>query len=68
MKASLIYKKWNFLLYLNNLVSSGFYVYSKKIIYLHFDTSNFFFWVYSKKIQFENKKIVGLKKRFNWLD
>lgn len=66
MKKLFIYKKWNFLIYLNNLVSSGLFIYSKKIIYLRFDISNFFFWVYSKKIKFKNKKIVDLKKRFNW--
>jgi hypothetical protein len=65
MKKLFIYKKWNFLLLLNNLVSVGLFAYSKKIIYLRFDISNFFFWVYSKKIKFKNKKIVDLKKRFN---
>jgi hypothetical protein len=61
-----IYKKWNFLIFLNNLVFSGFYAYSKKIIYLRFDISNFYFWIYSKKIKFQNKKIMTLKKKFNW--
>jgi hypothetical protein len=54
------------LVYLNNLVSNGFYVYTKKIIYLRFDINNFFFWVYTKKIKFKNKKVLGLRKRFNW--
>jgi hypothetical protein len=66
MKKVFIYRKWNFLILLNNLVSVGLFVYSKKIIHLRFDISNFFFFVYSKKIKFKNKKIVDLKKRFNW--
>lgn len=45
---------------------AGFYVYSKKIIYLRFDISNFFLFIYSKKVKFQNKKIVDLKKKFNW--
>ena len=50
---------------LNNLIVTGLYIYSKKIMHLKFDIINFFFWVYSKKVKFQNKKIVDLKKRFN---
>ena len=66
MKKFFLYKKWNILILLNNLIVTGLYIYSKKIIHLKFDISNFFFWVYSKKVKFQNKKIVDLKKRFNW--
>lgn len=66
MKKIFLYKKWSFLVLLNNLVILGFFVYKKNILFIKFDTNNFFFWVYSKKLKLINKKIWGLKKKFNW--
>lgn len=66
MKKIFLYKKWNFLILLNNLVFLGFFVYTKKIMFLRFDINNYFFWVYAKKLKIQNKKIWGLKKKFNW--
>lgn len=66
MKKIFLYKKWNFLILLNNLIISGFSVYTKKILFLRFDTNKFFFWVYSKKIKFQNVKVMRFKKKFIW--
>lgn len=59
-----IYKRWNFLILLNNLVCSGFLVYKKKIMFLHFDLNKFFFWVYSKKVKLQTKRILKLVSFF----
>lgn len=66
MKKIFIYKKWNYIILLNNLINSGFFVYTKKIIFLHFDVNKFSFWLYTKKIKLQNKKILFLKKKFNF--
>lgn len=64
MKNFFIYKKWSFLILINNLVYYSFFCYKKKVLFLQFDTNKFFFWIYSKKIKLQNKKIVYLKKKF----
>jgi len=66
MKVLYLYKKWNFLVLLNNLISIGFFVYKKKILFLRYDTSKHFFWVFVKKVKFQNQKVLNLKKRFKW--
>ena len=66
MQKKIIYKKWNFLILLNNLTILGSFSYLKKIIYLHFDVNKLFFWIYNKKIKLQNKKILSLKKKFNF--
>ena len=61
-----LYKKWNLLIFLNNLVISGFLVYNKKKLkFLRFDPNKFSFWVYSKKIKLQTKKILRLKHFFH---
>ena len=52
------------LVLLNNLVNKGFFVFTKKIIFLRFDVNKFFFWVYSKKIKAQTVKISKLKTFF----
>ena len=66
MKKIFIYKKWNYLILLNNLITLGNFSYTKKIVFLHFDVNKFYFWIYNKKIKLQNKKIVYLKKKFNF--
>ena len=66
MKKIFIYKKWNILILLNNLIISGFLSYKKKLIFLYFDTTNFIFWIYNKKIKIKKKKIVNFKKNFKF--
>ena len=66
MKKIFVYKKWNFLVLLNNFVLRGKSVYKKNIVYLHFDVNKFFIWVYNKKVQLQNTKILSLKKRFKF--
>lgn len=67
MKQIYIYRKWNFILYLNGSISAGFFTYKKKFISLRFDIGKSFFWLYTKKIKFQNYKVVKLKKRFKFL-
>jgi hypothetical protein len=67
MKKLYIYRKWNFILYLNGAINGGFFTYKKKILSLMFDTGKSFFWVYVKKSKFQNSKIIKLKKRFKFL-
>lgn len=67
MKKLFLYKKWNILILLNNLMLTGFFIYTKKIIFLQYDTSKHFFWKYSKKVKFQNKWVINLKKKFGWL-
>lgn len=67
MRQLFIYKKWNWLLFLNNTIQMGFFTYTKKFISLRFDTNNFFFWIYKKKVKFQNIKLITLKKRFKFV-
>lgn len=64
MKNFFIYKKWNMVVLVNNLVSNGFFVYTKKIIFLRFDVNKFSCWVYAKKVKLHTKKLFNLKKKF----
>ncbi len=66
MKYIFLYRKWNFILFLNNVISLGFFVYNKKIISLRFEMNQIIFWVYKKKMKFQNLKIINLKKRFEF--
>ncbi len=68
MQKIFLYRKWNLLIFLNGALSAGFFTYKKKIISLRFDTSNFFFWVYAKKIKFQNTKVLKLKTRFKFFN
>ena len=64
MKNFVIYKKWSIVILLNNLVSNGFFAYTKKIIFLRFDVNKFSFWVYAKRVKLQTKKLLNLKKKF----
>jgi len=64
MKVFYLYKKWSFLVLMNNLVIGGFLIYTKKIVFLRFDLNKLFFWIYSKKVRLETKKILKLKNFF----
>ena len=58
MKIFYLYKRWNYLLLLNNLIVSSFLTYTKPIIFLQTDIYKFFFWNYTllqKKIESESK-------------
>ena len=66
MKKIFIYKKWNMLILLNNLINVGFLIYKQKKNFLRFDVNKFYFWVYTKKIKLKNQKILKLKKKFNF--
>ena len=66
MKKLFIYKKWNMLILLNNLINVGFLIYKQKKNFLRFDVNKFYFWVYTKKIKLKNQKILKLKKKFNF--
>lgn len=67
MKSFFLYRKWNFILFLNNLLTFGFYTYNKKFFVLKFDINQSLFWIYKKKKKFQNVKIINLKKRFSFL-
>jgi hypothetical protein len=67
MKQIYIYRKWNFIVYLNGALNAGFFTYNKKITSLRFDIGKSFFWVYSKKSKFQQSKVIKLKRRFNFL-
>ncbi len=66
MKSIFVYRKWNFILFLNNVISLGFFVYNKKIISLRFEMNQAVFWVYKKKMKFQKLKVINLKKRFEF--
>lgn len=66
MKKYFLYKKWNLLILLNNMVVVGFKVYKNFVNFLDYDQSKFFFWVYAKRLVVKNQKILNLKKRFDW--
>ena len=66
MKKIFIYKKWNMLILLNNLINVGFLIYKQKKNFLRFDVNKFYFWVYTKKIKLKNQKILKLKRKFNF--
>ena len=64
MRVLYIYKKWNIVILLNNLISSGFFVYTKKILFLQLDINKFSFWVYSKNIKAQTNKVFTIKRFF----
>jgi len=66
MKVVLLYRRWNFILFLNNAIGLGFFTYNKKFLSLRFDTTQFICWLYKKKVKFQNFKIINLKKRFKF--
>lgn len=66
MKSLFVYRKWNFILFLNNAVGLGFFSYNKKIVALRFETNQFAFWIYKKKVKFQNLKVLNLKQRFKF--
>ena len=67
MKCLFLYRRWNFIMFFNNVINYGYFTYFKKFVILRFDTNQFNFWIYKKKKKFENLKIVNLKKRFKFL-
>jgi hypothetical protein len=66
MKSLFLYRKWNFILFLNNAIGVGFFGYNKKILALRFEMSQFIFWIYKKKVKFQNFKVLNLKQRFKF--
>lgn len=56
-----IYKRWSFIILLNNLVFSTFLVFSKKLLFLKFDLNKFNDLLYFKKIKLQTKKILKFK-------
>lgn len=66
MKSLFLYRKWNFILFLNNAVGVSLFSYNKKVTTVRFEMNQFAFWIYKKKIQFQNLKILNLKQRFRF--
>lgn len=59
----MIYKKWNYIVLLNNLILYGFTSFQKKILYLQFDFYKYFFYNYSKITSVSNNRIIFLKNK-----
>ena len=58
MKKIFVYKKWSYLAFLNNLIISVFFSYSKQLMFLHTDIYKFKFWFFTKKKKKIKKKIL----------
>lgn len=54
-----IYRKWNFLSLWNKFVIGGNLIFNRKVFFIQFDTSLFYFWEYTQWVNF-----VILKKVF----
>lgn len=63
MKKVFLYKRWSYLIFLNNLMMSGFFVFSKFFFFLHFDVKKSSFWVYSVTLKNLGSKILNFKKK-----
>jgi len=61
MKFTYVYKKWNYIIFLNNLVLSSFLIYTKNVLFLRSDMTKFWFWIYLKKIKFKLNRILKFK-------
>ena len=59
----MIYKKWNYIILLNNLILSGFTSFQKKILFLQFDFYKYSFYNYSKTISTNNDRIISIKNK-----
>jgi len=66
MKKNYLYKKWNFLTLLNKLVIAGFFIYTKKVVFLHFNINKILFFLYKKKKKYVNTRLEYLRKQYNW--
>lgn len=64
-KMFLLYKKWNFILFLNNLVLSDFLAIQHKLYNLPFDFYKFYFFNYSKTTQNQQIKLLKIKNYYN---
>lgn len=58
-----LYKKWNYIVLLNNLIINGFLTLQKKIFFLQFDLYKYFFYNYSKTTSVLNTRIIALKNK-----
>lgn len=62
-----LYKKWNFVLFLNNLVLSDLLSIQSKLFNLAFDFYKFYFFNYSKITQNQQIKLLKIKNYYNWV-
>lgn len=58
-----LYKKWNFIILLNNLILNSRLPILKKVFFLQFDIYKYYFYNFSKKTSFSNTRIVALKNK-----
>lgn len=58
-----LYKKWNFIIFLNNLVVHNFLIIQKKILFLKFDVYKYYFFNFSKETNIVNNRIINLKNK-----
>lgn len=59
----MIYKKWNYIILLNNLILSGFTTFQKKLLFLQFDFYKYSFYNYSKTTSTNNDRIISIKNK-----
>jgi len=58
-----LYKKWSFIILLNNLIINSFLTLQKKIVFLKFDIYKYYFFNYLKTTNIINSRIIVLKNR-----
>ena len=61
-----LYKKWNFIILLNNLIINYFSIVYKTVKYLNFDIYKYYFFNYNKITKFVNLRVLNMKKKINF--
>ena len=62
----LLYKKWSYVVFLNNLIIKGFLCLNKKIRNLVFDLNKYSVFVYSPYFESKNTRVIGIKAKYSW--
>ena len=60
-----LYKKWNFIILLNNLILNNFLTLQKKLFFLQFDIYKYYFYNFSKTTYFLNTRAIYFKNKIN---
>lgn len=62
----LLYKRWGYIAFLNNLITKGFLPLNKKIRNLIFDLQKYSFYIYSPYFEFKNNRVINIKSKYSW--
>jgi len=62
----MLYKKWNYIVFFNGLVTLGIFILSKNILFSKLGLHSDLLWSFKKVIKVVDSKILNLKKKYIW--